>query len=75
MIERDKTVNRAIALCYISGAVVIVAVYREPLRDLFAPILRALKPRVSSVRSIRPLRGKLWSDVKDAIDNAGETPR
>lgn len=72
MMERDRLANAALSLCYLASAAVIVAVYREPLaaltREIRAWSHDAMRSRYVSVRG---LRGKLWSDVREAIDDAG----
>lgn len=68
MIEKDRITSTALAACYIASAVVIVALYREPISQLCGDIGRWLAPRFISARSIP---GKLGIDVREALDNAG----
>lgn len=60
--------NAALLTCYVASAVVIVAVYREPIRAMAADITSWYRAQQESgTRSIMGMRGRLWDDVRDAL--------
>lgn len=72
MYERDRIANAALALAYGATALVIVAVYREPIAALLHAVGGWYRQRANDApRSIRGFSGRLWSDVNGAIDDAG----
>lgn len=68
--ERAHLVTASLTLTYAVAALVLVAVYREPLtvlaRDVARWNARQWTPRAVTVRH---LGGKLWNDVNSAIDH------
>lgn len=70
MNDRDRLTNLALASCYVVSAVVIVAVYREPIAALGRDVGRWLR-QPARTASVRRMGGKLWLDVNEAIDDAG----
>lgn len=57
---------------YALSALVLLAVYREPIATTLRDSVRwyrANRP-VPKASSIRPLTGRLWHDVREAVDNA-----
>lgn len=69
MSERDRLSDTALALCYAISAVVIVALYRDPLAALGRDVGRwYARQAISRPMSVRWFRGRLWADVNAAID-------
>jgi len=73
LVERNdyRYVNYALAACYLAAAIGTIAVYRAPLREMALEIrawYRANQPTMPV--SIRYERGKLWDDVREALEIA-----
>lgn len=61
----------AMALSYVASAIVIIAVYRAPIVAMATEARGWYRAQqASGARSIRGLSGRLWNDVREAIDNA-----
>lgn len=67
----DTMRDAALVACYALTAVIIVTVYREPLRIVFSEVgkwYRSNNPH--GVASIQGLSGALWRDVRQALKDA-----
>jgi hypothetical protein len=64
--------DMALALVYVVTAAVLVAIYREPLCALARETSEWYRRQwAAQPLSIRWFRGKLWEDVRKAVDDAG----
>lgn len=70
MYENSRTTDTALAICYALTAVILLAIYRDPLSAMARDMTRWYVNRAPNIRSIRRLQGRMWADVNEAVDNA-----